>query len=55
MAHSETDWKRIADFRNFLAHQYLDVDLEIVWNVIENYLPGLKVTIEAIAQEFWNL
>lgn len=53
-AHPETDWRRIADFRNFLAHQYLDVDLEIVWNVIENYIPDLKTTIEAIAQELWN-
>jgi uncharacterized protein with HEPN domain len=54
-AHPETDWQRIADFRNFLAHQYLDVDLEIVWNVVANYLPDLKITLEAIAQEYWNL
>ncbi|MCU0565629.1 MAG: DUF86 domain-containing protein [Oculatellaceae cyanobacterium Prado106] len=53
-AHSSTDWRRIADFRNFLAHQYLDIDLEIVWSVVENYLPDLKTTIEAIAQTFWN-
>lgn len=53
-SYSEADWRRIADFRNFLAHQYLDIDLEIVWNVIENYLPELKITIEAIVQEFWS-
>lgn len=53
-AYPETDWRRIADFRNFLAHQYLDVDIEIVWNVVENYLLELKITVEAIAQEFWN-
>ncbi len=53
-AHPETDWIRIAEFRIFLAHQYLDVDLEIVWNVATNYLPELKMTVEAIAQEYWN-
>lgn len=48
----ETDWRRIADFRNFLAHQYLDIDLEIVWSVVENYLPELKTAIESMSQQF---
>jgi uncharacterized protein with HEPN domain len=53
-AYSETEWKNIAGFRNRLTHEYLSVDLDIVWNVIENYLPALEKTIEAMAQEFWN-
>ncbi len=48
----EIDWRMIGDFRNVLAHQYLDVDLDIVWNVVENYLPDLKQAIEAIFQQF---
>jgi len=44
-------WKTISDFRNVLAHQYLDIDLDIVWNVVENYLPNLKQAIEAIFQQ----
>ncbi|WP_029635238.1 MULTISPECIES: ribonuclease HepT family protein [Nostocales] len=32
----------------------ISVDLNIVWNVIENYLPDLEKTIEAMAGEFWN-
>ena len=51
-AHPEIDWRQVSDFRNFLAHQYLDVDLEIVWNVVENYLPELKAAVEAIDTEF---
>ncbi|MGG6270755.1 HepT-like ribonuclease domain-containing protein [Leptolyngbya sp. AN03gr2] len=54
VAHPEIEWRRIVDFRNFLAHQYLDVDLDIVWNVVENYLPELKTVIELISQEFWD-
>ena len=45
----------LAGFRNRLTHEYLSVDLDIVWNVIENYLPDLEKTIEAMAQEFWNV
>ena len=53
-AHPEMDWKKMAGFRNVLTHQYLDIDIELVWTIVENYLPNLKVTIEAIRQEFWN-
>ena len=50
----EVDWRRIAGFRNVLAHQYFEINLNIVWDIIENKLPELKQAIEAIAQEFWN-
>ena len=50
----EVDWRTIGDFRNVLAHQYLDVDLDIVWNVVENYLPDLKQAIEIISQQVWT-
>ncbi len=48
----EIDWRTIGDFRNVLAHQYLDIDLDIVWNVVKNYLPDLKQAVEAIFQQF---
>ena len=51
-AHPEIDWRQVSDFRNFLAHQYLDVDLEIVWNVVANYLPELKTAVQAMKTEF---
>jgi len=50
----EIDWRTIGDFRNVLAHQYLDIDLDIVWNVVENYLPDLKQAIEVISQQVWT-
>jgi uncharacterized protein with HEPN domain len=35
-------WKLIAGLRNVLAHQYLGVDLKLVWNVVQDHLPALR-------------
>ena len=48
--HPEIDWTAISGFRNRLAHGYLEVNMEIVWNVIESNLPALKQAAEAMLQ-----
>jgi uncharacterized protein with HEPN domain len=50
----EINWAEVAGFRNVLAHQYLDINLNLVWDIIKNQLPVLNRAIEAIAEEFWN-
>ena len=35
-------WKNITGFRDVLIHDYMGVDLEAVWRVIEKDLPALK-------------
>ncbi len=35
-------WHRIAGFRDVLIHGYMNVNLDQVWNVIENDLSNLK-------------
>lgn len=42
------EWQDIKDFRNLLVHEYFGVDLEIVWKVIQDDLPGLLDTIKMI-------
>ena len=42
-------WTQIAGGRNVLAHQYLGVDLNLVWNIIEQNLPSLKAAIHETA------
>jgi uncharacterized protein with HEPN domain len=41
-------WKDIAGFRDILSHAYFGVNLDRVWNIIENDLPKLKEEISKI-------
>jgi uncharacterized protein with HEPN domain len=44
-------WNKIIAFRNRLIHGYWSVDLLLVWDVIQNDLPGLRSAVERLLNE----
>lgn len=41
-------WLQIAAFRNILVHNYLGIDLEQVWAIIQRDVPPLKQAVSAL-------
>ena len=46
--YSEIDWHRIRGFRNRIVHDYFGVDLQIVWKITFDQIPGLITDIVKI-------
>lgn len=40
--HNDVEWGQIAGLRDKLIHHYFGVNLKIVWDVVQEKLPGLK-------------
>lgn len=44
--HLEIDWKSFAGLRDKLIHHYFGVDYALVWDVVKNELPDLRVKLQ---------
>jgi len=48
LKYPEVPWKQIAGFRNILVHDYLGIDLDMIWSVIEQELSSLEKVLTRI-------
>lgn len=50
-AHPQIPWRMIIATRNRLIHAYLGIDDDTVWSIVQDELPVLLRTLEAIVSE----
>lgn len=49
-AHSEAPWRSIRNMRNRMAHGYFDINLDIVWDTVQEWLPELLKQLSDVLQ-----
>jgi len=49
--YSNIEWKQIREFRNRIVHDYVGIDLAIIYEIITNDLKTLKIDIEKIIND----
>jgi uncharacterized protein with HEPN domain len=45
------EWRKITGFRDIAAHQYFSINDSIVWDIVQNKIPGLITQIAQILAE----
>jgi len=45
------DWHRIRGFRNRIVHDYMGIDYQTVWIIIESFIPVLKEQVLKILED----
>ena len=46
--HPALPWREMSELRNFIVHEFFDVDIEILWEIIRNDLQVNATTLSAI-------
>lgn len=50
--HAEIPWPRVIGLRNFVVHEYDEIDYAIVWNICQRHVPELIEFCEPLAGDW---
>ena len=54
-SHPETPWKMVKGMRNYIVHEYFQIDNAVVWDVVTNELSTLREQISrSLAETNWE-
>jgi uncharacterized protein with HEPN domain len=48
---SDVEWAQVVGMRNVFVHEYFGIDTNIVWEILKNDLPIVKIKISQIIKE----
>lgn len=49
--HPQTPWKMVKGMRNYIVHEYFQIDDTVVWDVVKNDLPKLRTQVLSYLSE----
>jgi uncharacterized protein with HEPN domain len=50
-AHAEVPWRSMRNMRNRMAHGYFDINLDVVWETVQEWLPELLKQLSTMRQD----
>jgi uncharacterized protein with HEPN domain len=50
-SHSHVPWRDIAGLRDVICHDYMGIELDVVWEITQKNLPTLKQQIQSILDD----
>ncbi len=50
---TQIPWKKIIGLRNIVLHEYINIDLDIIWDIITKNIPETELKIEKIYKNFF--
>ena len=50
-AHADVPWRSMRNMRNRMAHGYFDINLDVVWETVQEWLPALLQQLPAVRQD----